>query len=152
MTSPTSRNSEHCEAALDLAQADYSVFPCRARAKAPLTAHGFNDATRDERTVLQWWDRWPDANPAVACGESDVSVVDVDTKHGASPTVILPLLADLSPGRSLTVSWTGSRLRRARSIRTRSGARSARTSGTRGRGAPGGCNGRAWSCAATAPT
>ena len=75
------------QAALDLIHRSYHVFPCRG--KAPLTTNGFHDATSDERTILKWWDRWPDANIAIACGASGVCVLDIDPKYGADPREVL---------------------------------------------------------------
>lgn len=80
------------QAALDLAERGYHVFPVRARTKVPLTTHGFQDASRDERTILHWWDKWPDANIGVACGASGISVLDIDAKHGADPAELIPKL------------------------------------------------------------
>lgn len=48
--------------------------------KVPLTAHGHKDATRDAATIRAWWKRWPDALVGVACGASQVFVVDCDTR------------------------------------------------------------------------
>ena len=103
----TFRSSERCEDALDLAEGGYSVFPCHPRGKAPLTANGFKAATCDERRILLWWDRWPDANIGVACEASGVTVVDVDTKAGADPIAVFAELAKLGDPAALVVSWTG---------------------------------------------
>jgi DNA-binding transcriptional ArsR family regulator len=90
-------------AALGLAERGYHVFPCRPRGKEPLTPRGFKDATRDERRILHWWDRWPDANIGIALGASEVCVLDHDSKHGADPDeVILGLGLEQHP-----VVWTG---------------------------------------------
>lgn len=86
--SPIDRRFE--EAAVDLAERGYFVLPCRPRGKEPLTPHGFHDATRDERTIRQWWDRWPDANIGIACGPSGIAVLDIDSKHGADPREVIP--------------------------------------------------------------
>jgi len=67
-------------AAVELARPGFYVFPCWPRAKEPLTKNGVHDATRDERAILQAWDRSPLANPAVACGPSGIGVVDIDSK------------------------------------------------------------------------
>jgi len=88
-------------AALEYAARGYHVFPCKARGKEPLTPNGWHDATRDERTILQWWDRWPDANIGVACGPSGIGVADMDSKAGADPRELLPAF-DGYP-----VVWTG---------------------------------------------
>ncbi len=74
---------------------------CNQPGKHPRTEHGLKDATGDERTLLAWNDRWPDANWALLCG--DVAVVDMDPKHGADPRELVDehQLAD-RPG-----VWTG---------------------------------------------
>jgi Bifunctional DNA primase/polymerase, N-terminal len=70
----------------DLTQRGYWVFPCRECSKEPFgRTRGVNDASRDERTILHWHDKWPYANWGVALGPSDVSVLDIDPKYGASP-------------------------------------------------------------------
>jgi len=71
--------------ALAYAQLGWAIFPCRPGEKTPLTPHGVKDATRDESQIQAWWDRWPNANLAVACGEpSGVYVVDVDVSEKAN--------------------------------------------------------------------
>jgi putative DNA primase/helicase len=91
------------EAAVSLARRGYFVFPCRPHGKTPLTKNGFRDATRDERQIRTWWDRWPDANIGIACGASGIVVVDIDSKAGADPREVIPALGlDGYP-----VVWTG---------------------------------------------
>lgn len=71
-------------AALRYASAGWPVFPCTPDGtaapdhKAPLTAHGFKDATTDPARIRAWWHRWPDANVAIATGEPGPDVLDVD--------------------------------------------------------------------------
>ena len=50
------------EAALSYIERGWAVLPLRARAKEPLTAHGWHDASTDIDQVTEWWDRWPNAN------------------------------------------------------------------------------------------
>jgi hypothetical protein len=61
---------------------------CDSPGKHPLTRHGFQDATTNERKLLQWNERWRDANWAVVCG-SDFVVIDVDPKAGAEPREVI---------------------------------------------------------------
>lgn len=67
-----------CAAAQDLAARGWPVMPVRPHSKDPITAHGVKDATTDERTILHWFDKWPDANLAVATGAPGPTVLDVD--------------------------------------------------------------------------
>jgi hypothetical protein len=73
-------------AALQYAQAGWPVFPCRPDGtlppdwKAPLTEHGFRDATTDAAVIRTWWARWPRANVAIATGAPGPDVLDVDIK------------------------------------------------------------------------
>lgn len=72
-------SNELKDAALAYAARGWKVFPCRPGLKEPATQHGVKDATDDTKTIDAWWDRWPDANIGVACGEdSGFAVVDVD--------------------------------------------------------------------------
>jgi hypothetical protein len=80
------------DAVLRYTSANWPVFPCRPDnpqcphadkcrvCKAPLTEHGFHDATTDEAVIRAWWERWPDANPAIATGAPGPDVLDVDVK------------------------------------------------------------------------
>jgi hypothetical protein len=73
-------------AALEYAQAGWRVLPCKPDGtpypdwKAPLTAHGLDDATTDAQIILGWWARWPLANVAIATGSPGPDVLDVDVK------------------------------------------------------------------------
>src|SRR5436190_1535256 len=81
--------------ALVLASKGKKVFPCVARGKEPMTAHGFKDATTDEHSIRAWWERCPDANLALATGAlSGLVVLDVDAdaekgKDGATTLAAL---------------------------------------------------------------
>jgi archaellum biogenesis ATPase FlaH len=71
------------DAALDYAAVGYSVIPVRPD-KTPYTPHGLKDATYDPDTIRKWWETWPDANVAIACGKvsGNLVVLDVDMKNG----------------------------------------------------------------------
>lgn len=80
------------EAALAYAdQHGWPVFPGRPdnpacpnsrchECKAPLTSHGFEDASTDAGQIRAWWRRWPRANVLIATGAPGPDVVDVDRK------------------------------------------------------------------------
>jgi hypothetical protein len=65
--------------AQNLASQGHAVFPCRPD-KAPLTRHGFKDATNDADIIAKWWTTWPDALIGVPTGER-FAVVDYDLQH-----------------------------------------------------------------------
>ena len=50
------------EAALRYAEMGYPVFPCVPGGKAPMTPHGFQNATTDAAQIEAWWAKHPDAN------------------------------------------------------------------------------------------
>jgi hypothetical protein len=83
------------EAALKYSALGWQVFPvhstndgqcscgnpkCRDVGKHPWTAHGFKDATTDERLIREWWVKYPQANIGIRTGEaSGLVVVDIDS-------------------------------------------------------------------------
>jgi hypothetical protein len=70
--------------ALGYAEAGFPVFPIKENAKKPpLTAHGFKDASTSQVVVERWWDRYPNANIAIATG-GKWAVVDVDPRNEGS--------------------------------------------------------------------
>lgn len=75
------QDSPLLKAALEYTARGWPVFPCRARAKVPLTPTGFKAATTNSNTVKAWWQRWPDANIGMPTGIAFV-VVDIDEHHG----------------------------------------------------------------------
>lgn len=54
------------------------VFPCAPHSKTPLTDNGYKDAAQDAAQIAAWWERWPDANVALACAPSGYIALDVD--------------------------------------------------------------------------
>src|SRR5262249_49569558 len=58
------------------------VFPCNPLTRAPLTDHGFKDATTNPDQIRTWWMRWPDALIGFWPGPSDIAVLDIDMKNG----------------------------------------------------------------------
>lgn len=81
-------------AALALAARGWFVFPLKPRAKQPLSARGFQDATTDPKTITDWWARWPDANLGLWPGPSKLFVVDIDGPIGEQTAARLGLLAE----------------------------------------------------------
>jgi hypothetical protein len=85
--------------ALRLAAVGFSVFPLRRGAKLPATEHGCLDASRDPVMVSAMFTAVSDANIGIACGPSDLVVVDLDSedavavwrglqaKHGKAPAL-----------------------------------------------------------------
>jgi hypothetical protein len=73
--------------ALTLASRGWPVFPCRPRAKEPLTGHGFKDATTDPGQIEAWWDVNPEANIGIATGAAGLLVLDVDPRHGGDESL-----------------------------------------------------------------
>lgn len=66
------------DAALSYAELGWHVLPLKERGKAPITKHGFKDATTDMDVIMDWWDRWPNSNVGIATGASGLVVMDVD--------------------------------------------------------------------------
>lgn len=73
------------DAALQYAARGWPVFPLRG--KKPLTEHGVKDATTCPDIIVEWWERWPDANVGLACGSKSADVVDIDSAKGEEAMV-----------------------------------------------------------------
>lgn len=72
------------KAALWYAAHGFPVFPLRSRAKTPITAHGFKNATTEREQVVAWWKEQPDANIGLPMGgASHLLLLDLDYR-GAS--------------------------------------------------------------------
>jgi hypothetical protein len=75
-------------AALAYAEMGFAVFPCALRGKAPLTEHGFKDASKDPEVIRALWRLHPGANVGIATGAiSGIVVVDIDPRHGGVETL-----------------------------------------------------------------
>ena len=97
---PEHAEPEMLAAALEYAAHGYAVFPlhtpdadgacscregknCRNSGKHPRTKEGLKEATRDPKQIRKWWQKWPDANIAIATGEPSACIVlDIDSAHG----------------------------------------------------------------------
>lgn len=89
ITAETVNLSELGNAALEYGRRGWRVFPCVPLAKAPLTEHGFKDASNDAATISAWWTRFPQANIGLALDET-IIVIDVDPRNGGiAPEIVL---------------------------------------------------------------
>jgi len=94
------------EAARWYASGGWRVFPVAPRAKLPLTANGYKDATADPQIITDWWSRWPDANIGLACGPSGLIALDADPAHytDESRALLGKLLGDCATAAQTTPS------------------------------------------------
>ena len=84
------------QAALALAEAGGRVFPAQAIYnpatqrwnKPPYIVNWQSQATTDQRKIKDWWHRFPDAIPAICCGE--LVVIDAD-RHAGGPDGVAAL-------------------------------------------------------------
>jgi hypothetical protein len=75
-------------AALSYAEMGFAVFPCIPRGKAPVTSHGFKDATKKRDEILALWRSYRGANVAIATGAiSGIVVLDIDPRHGGDDAI-----------------------------------------------------------------
>src|SRR5699024_2226575 len=94
------------DAAHALAAQGWPVFPCwphGAKAKAPMTAHGLQDATCAPTPLQKWWGRLPHALIGAALPESLI-VLDLAPRHGGTLDALEAVTGPLPA--TLTV-WSG---------------------------------------------
>jgi hypothetical protein len=76
-------NDLNREAALRLARAAISIFPCELEAKRPCYGVRFTCASaRNENGVAYYWRKFPEARPAINLGGAGLVVIDLDRNHG----------------------------------------------------------------------
>jgi hypothetical protein len=83
-------------AALRYAELRYRVFPCAPSGKAPLTEHGFHDATSNAEQIERWWTQHPSAN--IGIPTEGLLVIDIDGDGNLWPG---------DPERSASLAQTG---------------------------------------------
>ena len=89
-------SAELLTAALRYAELGYRVFPCAPGGKAPLTEHGFHDATSDAEQIERWWMQHPNAN--IGIPTEGLIVIDIDGDGNTWPG---------DPERSASLAQTG---------------------------------------------
>lgn len=98
--------------ALAYAAQGWPVFPCNPLTKAPLTEHGFKEATKDAFKVRSWWAKWPQAMIGVPTGRASgfwVLDIDEDRERGKSGVSSLADMGhDLAELMDTAAAHTGS--------------------------------------------
>ena len=77
-------NDSLASTAIALASAGVPNFPCEPHGKAPLTSHGYLDATTDPALTCARWERCPQANIGMPTGSQTFDVLDVDVRKNGS--------------------------------------------------------------------
>jgi hypothetical protein len=98
--------------ALGYAARGWPVFPCNPLSKAPLTEHGFKEATLEPLKIRGWWAKWPRAMIGVPTGATAgfwVLDIDQDKAKGKNGVASLAEMGrDLSELMDTVVANTGS--------------------------------------------
>lgn len=71
-------DNEIYKAAIEYANRGLAVLPVNPRNKHPYLKHGVNQASKNLQTIKGWWDKWPNANVAIACGNISGGLVVID--------------------------------------------------------------------------
>ncbi|MGH7225687.1 MAG: bifunctional DNA primase/polymerase [Gemmataceae bacterium] len=96
MTAASSKLTDTGRAALDYGRAGLKVFPILEGTKdRPLISQWGIRASSDPKQITEWWTHWPKANIGLACGPSDIGVIDSDVKPDGTGEDTLRELDDL---------------------------------------------------------
>jgi len=99
--------SEMFEQAIDLALQGFAVFPLQPGTKKPIFKGWEQLASTDPQQIARWWNATPRANIAIACGPSNLLVVDLDkAKKPDGPRHGQETLTKLAAGRELPRTFT----------------------------------------------
>lgn len=74
--------SELKQAAEDALARGFAIFPCLPHKKEPFgqfAPNGFKNSSRNPVIALRAWNEGHNANYAIGCGESGLTVIDIDT-------------------------------------------------------------------------
>lgn len=74
------------EYALAYAALSWPVLPIKPGTKSPLGGKGIKHATTDEKTIRDWWGRWPSAGMAVYLAGAGLCAIDIDPRNGTTKT------------------------------------------------------------------
>lgn len=88
--------------ALRYADMGFEVLPCNPKSKAPLTKHGFKDATTEHDQIKAWWRQWSSALIGIRAPEG-IAILDVDRHDGDG----FETLAKLGPVPNTVTQLTG---------------------------------------------
>jgi hypothetical protein len=82
------------DVALALAEAGWSVFPCRPDTKQPIgVAHGFKDRSSDPQQIKRWWGgSLRDATVAIVPADGGLAAFDVDSPEALAASIEAGLL------------------------------------------------------------
>ncbi|MBS2964945.1 bifunctional DNA primase/polymerase [Actinocrinis puniceicyclus] len=95
------------EQAVDLALQGFAVFPLAPGTKRPMFKNWEKRASTDPRQIASWWNTTPNANIAIACGPTNLLVIDLDkAKRPDGPRHGEETLAKLAAGRELPRTFT----------------------------------------------
>jgi N12 class adenine-specific DNA methylase len=99
--------SEMFEQAVDLALQGFAVFPLNPGTKRPMFKGWERLASTDPHQIARWWNATPNANIAIACGPSNLLVIDLDkAKKPDGPRHGQETLATLAAGREVPHTFT----------------------------------------------
>jgi hypothetical protein len=105
--SSTPERSTKLDSALDLISQGFRVFPLIPNSKKPAIEKWQHRASHYESDIRQWWEQWPDANPAIVT--DDLAVMDIDVRK-ISEEKITEFVKKYLPeeNKSLTArTWSG---------------------------------------------
>jgi len=80
------------DGALQYASNGWKVFPIKPNAKNPPLAKWGTQSSDNPVQVTTWWDSTPNANIGLACGQSKIAAIDIDTKDGRRGKQTIELL------------------------------------------------------------
>lgn len=114
-------NSGRERVALELARHGFHIHPLKSGHKNPILRDWENRATTDPAVIAGWFAKYRDCNYGIACGPSNIFVVDLDVKNeidgianweAASKDLALePSFEVITPSKGKHLYWRGTSVR-----------------------------------------